>query len=166
MHTGELRVGHVQGRILLNCVWQGKYWQGFPLQSLDLLTSSCGSGLPWHVEGTPPFIPPWPLEENRGMSKGDEWFCLNSWCWLPRRQPVTEEESSERQKEVARIRSEEKLSKNREKHLGKVLAQGWVKQGFNGIDKIQDTSVLRNSVIVVWMQGHCMYTSVIDTDHL
>lgn len=170
MHTGELRVGHVQGRILLKCVWEGRYWQGFPLHPLDLLTSSCGSGLPWHVVAASPFIPPWPLDENRGMSNGDEWFCLNGWCWLARRQPVTEEKSGERQKGVARIRSKERLSKTkREKHLSKDLAQGWAKQSFNGIDKIQDfyfPSVLGNSVAVVLMEGHCMYTSTADTDHL
>lgn len=55
---------------------------GVAYPSLRAAIASLGSGMAWDVEAASPFIPPRPLQEKRGMSKGgeDESFCLNSWC--------------------------------------------------------------------------------------
>lgn len=95
------------------------------------------------------------LTSSRKQSKGDEWFCLNSWCWLPRRQLVTEEKSSERQKGVARIRSKERLKKQnqREKHLGKDLAQEWCRVSMGWIK-----SRIEVFLGIVWLWVGCKGT--------
>ena len=73
--------GHVQGRILLKCVWGGKDWQGSLIHPLELLPLHVGQGCPgmWrlHLLLSHP-----DLFKKRGMSKGeeDQSFCLNSWC--------------------------------------------------------------------------------------
>lgn len=40
--------------------------------ALRTATASRGSGLSWDVKAASPFIPPSPLQEKRGMSKGED----------------------------------------------------------------------------------------------
>lgn len=91
---------------------------GVSYPPLRAATASRGSGVSWDVEAAYPFIPPRPLQEERGMSnrKEDKSLCLNSWCCGSQGGNLWQRRRGERQKGVAGIRLKERLGKSRERN--------------------------------------------------